>query len=606
VLVQQLRPTGQGVEMSTVQKTNILLVDDRPENLMALEAILSGLGQNLIKANSGREALRQLLNQEFALVLLDVQMPDMDGFETAAIIRERQRLQHTPIIFLTAINKDEKHIFKGYSLGAVDYVCKPFDPEVLKTKVKVFIEQFKRTAEARSDANKLLQSNQELDVLNESLERRVKERTAQLEAINAELSGEIAERKRIEAEREEILIREQQARLQAERANRVKDEFLATLSHELRTPLSSILGWTRLLGGGKLDPETSVRAIETIERNARAQAQLINDLLDVSRIVAGKLQFDIRPVDLTKVITAAVDAVSPAAHAKEIAVDFIHDTQYFSVLGDADRLQQVVWNLISNAVKFTPPKGQVLIKLWDEDSQAKIEVVDTGQGIDPEFLPFVFERFRQADGSSTRKHGGLGLGLAIVRHLVEMHGGSVSVTSDGSGKGSSFVITIPLSTVRSLEPHLPGSKETGDGASTLNLPSLSGVKVLLVDDEADALEMLQTLLCLCGAQVKTATRASDALHSLEEWFPDVLVSDIGMPGEDGYALINKVRDLPADRGGRIPAIALTAYARDEDQRRAIDEGFQLHLSKPIEPAVVASEIAAIARENGNNYRSRGN
>src|SRR5882724_2550546 len=417
--------------MSTVQKTNILLVDDRQENLMALEAILSSLGQNLIKANSGREALRQLLNQEFALVLLDVQMPDMDGFETAAIIRERQRLQHTPIIFLTAINKDEKHIFKGYSLGAVDYVCKPFDPEVLKTKVKVFIEQFRRTAEAKSQANQLRQSNQELDVLNEALEKRVRERTSQLEAINAELSNEIAERKRMESEREEILIREQQARLQAEKANRVKDEFLATLSHELRTPLSSILGWTRLLGGGKLDGETSARAIETIERNAKAQAQLINDLLDVSRIVAGKLQFDIRPVDLSRVITSAVDAVSPAAHAKDINLDFAHDNRYISVLGDADRLQQVVWNLISNAVKFTPPKGRVLIKLWDENNLAKIEVTDTGQGIDPEFLPFVFERFRQADGSSTRKHGGLGLGLAIVRHLVEMHGGGVEVSSEG-------------------------------------------------------------------------------------------------------------------------------------------------------------------------------
>jgi len=591
--------------MSTVQKTNILLVDDRQENLMALEAILSSLGQNLIKANSGREALRQLLNQEFALVLLDVQMPDMDGFETAAIIRERQRLQHTPIIFLTAINKDEKHIFKGYSLGAVDYVCKPFDPEVLKTKVKVFIEQFRRTAEAKSQANQLRQSNQELDVLNEALEKRVRERTSQLEAINAELSNEIAERKRMESEREEILIREQQARLQAERANRVKDEFLATLSHELRTPLSSILGWTRLLGGGKLDAETSVRAIETIERNARAQAQLINDLLDVSRIVAGKLQFDIRPVDLTRVISAAVDAVLPAAHAKDINLDFAHDNRYISVLGDADRLQQVVWNLISNAVKFTPPKGRVLIKLWDENNLAKIEVTDTGQGIDPEFLPFVFERFRQADGSSTRKHGGLGLGLAIVRHLVEMHGGGVEVSSEGTGRGSTFTISIPLSTIRSIESNNTSVVDKGDGQN-LNLPSLSGIKVLLVDDEADALAMLETLLNLCGAQVKTATRASDALCEVEDWSPDVLVSDIGMPGEDGYALINKVRDLPAERGGQVPAIALTAYARDEDQRRAINEGFQLHLSKPVEPVVVASEIASMAREGNGSFRSRGN
>ena len=591
--------------MSTVQKTNILLVDDRPENLMALEAILSSLGQNLVKANSGREALRALLNQEFALVLLDVQMPDMDGFEIAAIIRERQRLQHTPIIFLTAINKDEKHIFKGYSLGAVDYVCKPFDPEVLKTKVKVFIEQFKRTAEAKNQANQLRQSNQELDVLNETLERRVRERTAQLEAINAELSTEIAERKRIEGEREEILIREQQARLQAERANRVKDEFLATLSHELRTPLSSILGWTRLLGGGKLDGETSTRAIETIERNARAQAQLINDLLDVSRIVAGKLQFDIRPVDLTKVISAAIDAVSPAAHAKEISLDFSHDNRYTSVLGDADRLQQVVWNLISNAVKFTPSKGLVLIKLKEDDGQAIIEVTDTGQGIDPEFLPFVFERFRQADGSSTRKHGGLGLGLAIVRHLVEMHGGSVTVSSEGTGKGSTFTISMPLSTIRSIESNNNATANKAEG-NGLKLPSLSGLKVLLVDDEADALEMLETLLSMCGAQVKTTTRASDALCEVKDWSPDVLVSDIGMPGEDGYALINKVRDLPAEEGGQVPAIALTAYARDEDQRRAINEGFQLHLSKPVEPVVVASEIAAIARDGAGSFRSRGN
>ncbi|HZS45143.1 MAG TPA: response regulator [Blastocatellia bacterium] len=585
--------------MSTDQKANILLVDDKPENLLALEAILSDLNQNLVRAHSGREALRQLLNKEFALVLLDVQMPDMDGFETAAIIRERQKLQHTPIIFLTAINKDERHIFKGYSLGAVDYVCKPLEPEILKTKVKVFIDQFNRTAEVKEQASLLQQSNQELDELNEILEQRVRERTAQLEMTNEELKNEITERMRIEKEREELLVREQHARRQAETANRVKDEFLATLSHELRTPLSSILGWTRLLGGGKLDASTTVRAIETIERNAKAQAQLINDLLDVSRIVAGKLQFEIRPVRLTKVIDAAIDAVTPAANAKDIQISFVNENSNINVLGDSDRLQQIVWNLLSNAVKFTPASGSVEVRLRERKSKAEIVVTDTGQGIDPEFLPYVFERFRQADGSSTRKHGGLGLGLAIVRHLVEMHGGTVQVNSEGEGKGATFIVDLPVAVIREVESEETGLFRFNKSNGELNVPTLQGVRVLVVDDEPDALDMLKTVLLHCGAEVSTASDASGALDQLQNLLPDVLVSDIGMPGEDGYVLINKVRGLPEERGGRTPAIALTAYAREEDRHRALSEGFQLHLAKPIEPSIVVSEILSLAKgDNG--------
>ena len=387
---------------------------------------------------------------------------------------------------------------------------------------------------------------------------------------------------------------------EAQEANRSKDEFLAMLSHELRTPLTSMLGWAQLLRSGKLDAATQERALETIERNTKAQAQLIEDLLDLSRIITGKLRLEVRPMELAPVIEAALDAARPAADAKAIQLQLVLNPNVGLVSGDADRLQQVVWNLLSNAIKFTPKEGRVEVRLERVNSQVAIVVSDTGQGISEEFLPFVFDRFRQADMGLTRRHGGLGLGLAIVRHMVELHGGTVSVTSPGEGLGSTFTVKIPLMPLRNGNGEAPAETgaagNAGDGAAPL-VASLTGVRVLLVDDEADARELLTAVLERAGAEVCAAASVAQALEVFavtSQWRPDVLVSDIGMPGEDGYSLIRKVRALEPERAGEVPAAALTAYARAEDRLRALSAGYQMHVAKPVEPDELVLVVARLA------------
>jgi PAS domain S-box-containing protein len=419
-------------------------------------------------------------------------------------------------------------------------------------------------------------------------------------SISHGIAGGI-ERKRIEEERRLLLAGEQELRRQAEEANKIKDEFLAMLSHELRTPLNAILGWSNLLRGGQLDTEGSLRALETIERNARSQSQLIDDLLDISRIITGKLRLEVRPIELSSIIEASVDAVRPAAEAKNIRLQVLLDSGADAVSGDADRLQQIVWNLLTNAVKFTPKDGRVQVRLERVNSHVEITVSDTGKGIEPEFLPHVFDRFRQADQSSTRRYGGLGLGLSIVRQLTEMHGGSVSAQSEGEGKGTSFTVKLP----RRIS--VPSMEKTGEarvhptagGSFKFECaPELSGLSVLVVDDEADARELLRQILEGCGSQVITAGSAAEAIAAFENAPPDILVSDIGMPDEDGYSLIRRIRALPADKGGRTPAIALTAYARVEDRVRALTAGFQVHVPKPIEPVELAAVVASLAGRIG--------
>jgi hypothetical protein len=386
-------------------------------------------------------------------------------------------------------------------------------------------------------------------------------------------------------------------------ANRLKDEFLATLSHELRTPLTSILGWAHLLQSGDYDAASVKSALETIERNARAQNQLIDDLLDVSRIITGKLRLDVSVVDLSAVIEAAVDAVRPAAEAKEIRLQVLLDPSAGAVSGDADRLQQVIWNLLTNAVKFTPKGGRVQVRLERVNSHVEIIVGDTGQGVAPEFLPHVFDRFRQADQSSTRKHGGLGLGLSIVRQLVEQHGGTVRAESEGVGRGTTF--TVKLARLVTVERRESERRErvhpTAGGRIPFNCaPSLEGLKVLVVDDEPDTREMIRAVLERCSSVVTTAGSAAEAREAFARTRPDVLVCDIGMPGEDGYAVIGSVRALPAEEGGRTPAIALTAYARVEDRVRALMAGFQVHVPKPVEPMELAALVASLAGRTGNS------
>lgn len=389
---------------------------------------------------------------------------------------------------------------------------------------------------------------------------------------------------------------------QAQEANRLKDEFLATLSHELRTPLNGILGWSQMLRQGNLNETASARALETIERNAKAQVQLINDLLDISRIIQGKLRLDVRPVDLVPVIEAAIESVRLAADAKSVRLQSILDPAASPVSGDPDRLQQVLWNLLSNAIKFTPKRGRVQIRLERINSHVEIIISDTGKGITPQFLPYVFERFRQADSSITRAHGGLGLGLAIVRSLVEMHGGTVHVASPGEGQGSTFTVKLPIMIV-----HGKPSKEervhptaASDGSSLDTSLNLDGLRILAVDDEVDARDLLVTILQAHGAAVQVAASSEEALKILEQFQPQVLISDIGMPDEDGYGLIRRVRALKPEQGGRVPALALTAYAREEDRRRSLLAGFQMHLPKPVNPDELIVVVASLAGRIGTN------
>ena len=686
---------------------NILLVDDNEGNLLALEAILAAPDRNLVRASSGDEALRYLLDHDSAVILLDVYMPGIDGLETAALIRGRERSRDIPIIFLTADNAGGALLSKGYSLGAVDYILKPVEPAILRSKVAVFVELFKKTAEVKRQAALLQEKNVELEDANlqrlsaliELGQRLAAERDPEqvlrkfchaardivgarcaavgmfeedgrtlrhshvsghdaaaeggvLETGNALLGPLLAGRQPVRlcltdgersagvpwrgspatsflgapilppsggsgwlyltdkldadefSEADERLaatltaqaaVAYENARLytEAEAANRAKDEFLATLSHELRTPLTAILGWARLLRGGNLPEGTAGGALETIERNAKAQAQLIDELLDVSRIVTGKLRLDTRPVEFGRVIEAAVESVRPAARAKKIRLEVELEPLGGLFLGDAGRLQQVAWNLLSNAVKFTPEGGRVGVLLRRAGPDAEVRVEDTGQGIGADFLPHVFDRFRQADGSTTRSHGGLGLGLAIARHLVELHGGRISADSEGEGRGSSFTIRLPLAAADSAGAG-PEPPPGGGVSRPSRTAALKGIRVLVVEDEADTRELVAYALTAAGAEVKTTAQAREALDTMEGWTPDVLVSDIGMPGVDGYAFIAEVRRREADSGGRLPAVALTAYAGVEDRRRAISAGFQTHLAKPLDPAEMVAVVAGLA------------
>jgi PAS domain S-box-containing protein len=405
----------------------------------------------------------------------------------------------------------------------------------------------------------------------------------------AKIMRDTTERKQAEDERNELLAREQQTRAEAEAANRIKDEFLAVLSHELRTPLNPILGWAKLLRSRKFDEKTADRALETIERNAKLQIQLIEDLLDVSRILRGKLSLNVSPVALITTIEAAMETVSLAAQAKSIQIQSVLDPSVGLVAGDPNRLQQVVWNLLSNAVKFTPDGGRVEVRLERVDSQAQIQVSDTGKGISPDFLPHVFDYFRQENSTTTRVFGGLGLGLAIVRHLVELHGGTVWAESPGEGQGTTFTVRLPL---RAINPQTNQESEQPD--STLDL---SNLKVLVVDDDDDSREFVTFVLEQCGAVVTAVASAGEALEALALEKPDLLLSDIGMPEMDGYMLIRHIRAMPPEQGGQIPAIALTAYASESDLQQALSAGFQRHLAKPVEPAELMAVVTTLIRGN---------
>jgi PAS domain S-box-containing protein len=410
---------------------------------------------------------------------------------------------------------------------------------------------------------------------------------------------DITERKQFEETLERLLSHEKASREAAEAANRLKDDFLATISHELRTPLTAIVGWTSMLLTGTLRASQAHHALEAIDRSARSQAELIADILDMSRIVSGRLRLDVRPVEIESVLQAAIDVIGPSAQAKRIVLTVVMDAGRRMVLGDANRLQQAIWNLLSNAVKFTNEGGQIEARLAVASGQAEISVIDSGIGIEPQFLPYLFERFRQADSSSTRRYGGLGLGLAIVRNVVEMHGGSVSALSPGKGQGTTFKITLPLM-VGTDAPRAEGPvhESTADthsvGSPGEKSHALDHVRVLVVEDDPDTLDLLKVVLDHSGAEVVTAASVPEAIDAFEHWQPDVLVSDLAMPEQDGYQLIGQVRSRPPDRGGNTPAVALTAYARSEDQKRSLAAGFQIHLAKPVAPVELITAVASLS------------
>jgi CheY-like chemotaxis protein/nitrogen-specific signal transduction histidine kinase len=721
------------------EPVSILVVDDNAENRLTLESILKEPGQDVVTAASGRDALRHLLHQEFAVILLDVNMPVMDGFETAALVRQRKSSERTPIIFITAFS-DEVHISRGYSLGAVDYIVSPVVPEVLRSKVAVFVDLFRKTEQIRLQAESLRRRADQLyqlseaslavnsanaldeilEIVTETARDLVAARCAltvtKLERENAPAhrpvafaadptdgaanasgggggaatgaAGEAAaaqERERLIAQGEAVtagladqgravvLRRSQMAgdarwRLaagddaaadaawlaapltgrdgrcigwvhlvgqpgaefgdddrtivtqlsqvasvaienllssEAREANRLKDEFLTTLSHELRTPLTAILGWTRVLRTSRPEAARFAHGLEVIERNVTAQTKLIEDLLDVSRIIAGKLRVSLRPIAVLAPIEAAVEVMRPAAEAKGVDLRLSIGPEVeagLAIAGDAERLQQVGWNLLSNAIKFTPPGGRIEVSASRQADWFKVAVRDSGKGISPQFLGHVFDRFRQDDSSSTRAHGGLGIGLAIVRHIVELHGGKVEGESGGAQLGATFTVSLPLLSAGvaiAAPPH--EAQSMTDEARQAEGPAeaaLAGIEILVVDDEPDTREILGEVLRGAGATVATAASLAATLEYFDRRCPDLLVSDIAMPGGDGYALMRQLRRRTVQRGGRVPAIAVSAHAREEDRQRALAAGFGRYITKPVEPADLLAAVREMVTPEG--------
>jgi signal transduction histidine kinase len=680
-------------------KVSILIVDDRPEQLLALEAVLEDLHLDIVRAYNGRDALRQVLNRDFAVILLDVNMPGIDGFETAQLIRQRRSSAHVPIIFLTAMG-DDVYIARGYELGAVDYILTPVVPQVLRSKVAVFVDLFRKTMQVQTQAERLRQHATQLHRLStaslainsaQSIDRIVRVATDQAREVVgahqamttmtpgqavpkllnfASFSDKYVIRPQVapSLEQHPVLalawasskpIRMSQQELEAQapplaaheiiplrgllaapltlrdgrcmglialsdkyegefndddqavlvqlaqmasvaientiyaeerEANRLKDEFLSTVSHELRTPLNVISTWAQLL---KIDssPGNINHGLTVIERNVRAQTKLIEDLLDLSRITSGKLRLSLRPMNLASVVESAADALRPIVEEKGIALEYLIETAQPMVNCDPDRMQQVVWNLLSNAAKFTPRGGKITVCLKDAGDLLRLTVADTGEGIDRDFLPYVFERFRQADSSSSRRYTGLGIGLNIVRHIVQLHGGDVTAESLGRGRGATFTITMPRAAVVRSSNAEPPSDRSDQGTETI---SLQGLRVLLVDDDADAREVVAQILRRHEADVATAEGTDQALGMAASERFDVVVTDLAMPGQDGFVLLHRLR-AQSNGHASVPALALTAYAHPEDRVRVMAAGFSGHLPKPVDPADLIRAVHAHGR-----------
>jgi PAS domain S-box-containing protein len=630
----------------------ILVVDDEMANRYALSRVLLQAGYDVVEAATGTEALRLVNECRPDLILLDVKLPDISGYEVCRRIKGNPDTATVLVLQISATFVKSRDTVRSLDSGADSYLTQPVEPPVLVATVGALLrlrraEEALRESEARyrvlfegspipawvvdvdssaivavNDAaverygyarEELLAmrlsdlhtpadvpalSNHLVDVQGQIgiWRHRTKDGTdldVEMTVVPIRFGRhrarlvigiDVTEHRRLERARAELLGRERAARAQAEEANLAKDDFLATLSHELRTPLNAMLGWVRVLQSGKSDEGTTARGLDAIERNCRIQAQLIEDLLDVSRIIAGKLALERNVLDLVDVTQAAVEGLRVSAQAKHLDVVVRAERAPVHVEGDFARLQQVAANLISNSIKFTAESGRITVNVEARGAHAALVVTDTGQGIRPEFLPHVFEKFRQADSSTARAHTGLGLGLAIVRHLVELHGGRVDAASRGEGQGSTFTVTLPLAAAaRPAEFPVAVSRE--------GQVSLDGVHVLVVDDDADSLSLASVALGHCGARVTAARSGSEALEAVKADAPDVLVSDLGMPGMDGIQLIRVLREAT---GTVMPAVAVTAYAHSADVARTLAAGYRMHLSKPLDPMRLAEAVASLA------------
>jgi signal transduction histidine kinase len=564
-------------------KVNILLVDDQPARLLSYESILADLGQNLVQARSGVEALKCLMENEFAVVLLDVSMPGMDGFETATLIHEHPRFEKTPIIFVTGVHVTELDRLKGYKLGAVDYVYIPVVPEILRSKVLVLVELYLQRRELQRLNRSLAEANARLELANthlqeektrelEQLNVHLKHANTELEQTNRVLQSEVAERARAEAALKE--------------ADRHKDEFLAVLAHELRNPLAPIRNAVEIMRRSALtDPQLSWSR-DVIERQVKHLTRLVDDLLDVSRITRGNINLSREPVPVATIVARAIETIQPliAEQRHELAVNV--PDEILEVEGDLTRLTQVLGNLLNNAAKYTDPGGTIQVSVQREGMDVDIRVRDNGIGIPPALLPRLFQLFTQVDAAAHRAQGGLGIGLALVRQLVQMHGGSVTAYSDGPGQGSEFLIRLPLR-----------ARRMRDAMTTTALPpaglngSKPGHRILLADDNRDALDSLATLLQCDGHEVHTAGDGAEALEVAAQCRPDVVLLDIGMPKLDGYEVARRIRAEPW--GKATVLIALTGWGQDEDRRRSREVGFDSHLVKPLDPDALSNLLSRL-------------
>lgn len=707
------------VEVERSVATGVLLVDDTPSNLIALSAVLGSLGAELVEAGSGAEALGLVARRDFAVALVDVQMPEMDGFELASRIRSMARGRELPIIFLTAIHREDRFVKRGYASGGADYITKPFEPEVVRARVKAFVDLFEQRESVRraqvalrteerddaleklvaferiataalvvSDLSAFLRElcsvfmaaaraadcvcllirdggvlrqeaciglNEEVDerqvlTVGEGFAGKIAANAQPLEITKASASplvssswirergtdalygvplmhdGEVVgvafigskeassfpdHEKRLfrtlaqragmaigqHLERSRLLELERKARIEAESASRLKDEFLALVSHELRSPLNAVLGWT-VAARAKAPPELD-RALAIVERNARAQARIVEDVLDVSSIVSGKLRLVVAETSVAAVVERAIEVVKPTADAKQLEIRATIDEDT-TLLADGQRLQQIVGNLLSNAIKFSPRNSAIEISARRASEGVTIVVSDHGEGITEDFLPHVFEAFRQADSSKARRHGGIGLGLSIVHRLVAAHGGSVVATSPGPGRGATFTVMLPVATANQTTPEEPATTWCEDETRV----RLEGLHLLVVDDDDDTRSLLEGVLRERGAHVISAGSAREGLNALVRSRPDLMISDIAMPDGDGYGLIRAVRALAPERGGLTPAIAVTAHARDSDGERAIDAGFQTFFAKPTDLEKLVARVARLCGAGGREVAER--